>query len=120
IDEFALPPGAIEIELTEGVILDAPERAIVQMAELRALGVSVAIDDFGTGYSSLGYLKQLPVDVLKIDRSFVADLGRDPDAAAVCAAVIALGKSLRRGVIAEGVEHAQQLAWLREHGCDVA
>ena len=118
--ELSLPPGALEIELTEGVILDAPERAIAQMAELHALGVSVAIDDFGTGYSSLGYLKRLPVDVLKIDRSFIADLGHDREAEAVCTAIITLAQSLGRIVVAEGVEEAQQLAWLRNRGCDLA
>jgi diguanylate cyclase (GGDEF)-like protein len=116
--EFALPAGALEIELTENVILDNPEAAIEQMQRLRALGVTVAIDDFGTGYSSLGYLRRLPVDVLKIDRSFVADLDGDAESAAVCAAIIGLAHDLGRTVIAEGVETQAQHAWLRAHGCD--
>ena len=118
VAEFALPDGALEVELTESVILDSPEATIAEMGQLRALGVSVAIDDFGTGYSSLGYLRRLPADTLKIDRSFIADLGVDGDSSAICAAIIALAHDLGRSVVAEGVETAEQLEWLRARGCD--
>ena len=116
-DEFALPPGAIELELTESVVMESPELVIAVMQELRDLGVSMSLDDFGTGYSSLAYLKRLPLDRLKIDRAFVHDLPHDEDDAAICTSVIALASALRLRVVAEGVETPEQLDWLAEHGC---
>ncbi len=83
-------------------------------------GLSLSIDDFGTGYSSLGYLRQFPVDALKIDRSFVNDLPIDSDAVAICAAILAMARELKLIVIAEGVETDAQLEFLRDHGCDQA
>jgi EAL domain-containing protein (putative c-di-GMP-specific phosphodiesterase class I) len=82
--------------------------------------VHVAIDDFGTGYSSLAYLKHFPIEALKIDRSFVADLGRDSNDAAICAAIIAMGRQLGLKIVAEGVESAEQLQFLATHGCTLA
>jgi diguanylate cyclase (GGDEF)-like protein/PAS domain S-box-containing protein len=116
--DFALPPGVLELEITESVIMDNPERAIETMQRISALGVCISVDDFGTGYSSLAYLKRLPIDRLKIDRSFVQDLGHDADDAAICASIIGLGHLMELRVVAEGVETRQQLAWLRERGCD--
>lgn len=116
--EFALPPGVLELELTESVLMDSPDTAIATMHALAELGVTVSIDDFGTGYSSLAYLKRLPVGKLKIDGSFVHDLGNDADSAAICVSIIALARSLDLRVIAEGVETQAQLDWLRRNGCD--
>ncbi|GAB1595050.1 sensor domain-containing protein [Lysobacter claricitrinus] len=116
IDEFQLPPGALELELTESVIVDDPKRAAEVMAALSDLGVTLAIDDFGVGYSSLSYLKRLPIHRLKIDRSFVNDLERDASDRSICEAVIALAKTLRLGVVAEGVESPFQRDWLRTRG----
>ncbi|MEO6137598.1 MAG: EAL domain-containing protein [Luteimonas sp.] len=118
ITEFALPPGVLELEITESVIMDNPERAIETMQRISALGVGISVDDFGTGYSSLSYLKRLPIDRLKIDRSFVQDLGHDEDDAAICASIIGLGHLMDLRVVAEGVETREQLDWLRSRGCD--
>lgn len=118
VREFSLPPGVLELELTESVIMADPERAIHAMQQIARLGVSISVDDFGTGYSSLAYLKRLPIDRLKIDRSFVRDLGSDPDDALICSAIIALAHSLGLSTVAEGVETVQQHEWLRLRGCD--
>ncbi len=117
--ETGLAPDCLELEITEGLLIEDPAAASAVLAELKALGVHVAIDDFGSGYSSLSYLKHFPLDSLKIDRSFVRDLSIDPDDAAIARAIIALAHSLDLKVIAEGVETPQQLAFLREHHCDV-
>ena len=118
MQEFALPPKVLELELTESVVMADPNAAIRSMAGLSQLGVSIAIDDFGTGYSSLAYLKRLPLDRLKLDRSFVQDLGRDPDDEAICGAIIRLAQSLDLGTTAEGVETETQWRWLMERGCE--
>ncbi|MDQ3039323.1 MAG: EAL domain-containing protein, partial [Pseudomonadota bacterium] len=104
IDTHDLPHGAIEIELTESAVMADPEAAIGIMNRLNALGVSIAVDDFGTGYSSLAYLKRLPIARLKIDRSFVRDLGQDEDDEAICTSIITLARSLDLRTVAEGVE----------------
>ena len=94
--------------------------AALAVRAVRELGVHVAIDDFGTGYSSLAYLKHFPIEALKIDRSFVADLGRDSNDAAICAAIIAMGRQLGLKIVAEGVETQEQLEFLATHGCTLA
>ncbi len=115
-----LPADRLEIELTEGAVMEDPAAAAGVLRGLKALGVRVAIDDFGTGYSSLGYLKRFPIDRLKIDRSFIQEITTDGDAAAITTAVIALAHSLEMKVTAEGVETADQLAALEAQGCDEA
>lgn len=108
----------LELELTEGTIMSDADATIDTLHRLSAMGIRLAIDDFGTGYSSLSYLKRFPIDRLKIDQSFVRDIVTDPDDWAIASAVISMGHSLRLDVIAEGVEHAEQLEMLRHQGCD--
>jgi diguanylate cyclase (GGDEF)-like protein len=114
-----LPPSALTIEITEDAFVQEPDRVLRTLDELRALGVRVAIDDFGTGYSSLGYLRELPVDVLKIDRSFVSDLPDSGASEAIVAATIELAHRLGVSVVAEGVEDEGQYDRLDELGCDL-
>jgi EAL domain-containing protein (putative c-di-GMP-specific phosphodiesterase class I) len=115
-----VPPQRLELEITEGVIMADPVRVRSVLERLRALGVKLAIDDFGTGYSSLAYLKNLPVDVLKIDRSFVSGMANDPRDAAVVRSTLEMARALGLGVVAEGVEDLETYELLRELGCDVA
>ena len=111
-------PHFLEIELTESLIMKDVDQAIGILQDLKRLGVTLSIDDFGTGYSSLAYLKRFPIDILKIDRSFVSDITSDPDDAAIVASIISLAHNLRLQVIAEGVETREQLKYLRGEGCD--
>ena len=113
-------PADLCLEITEGTLLLDMSAAVRHLAELRSLGVRISIDDFGTGYSSLAYLRTLPLDELKIDRSFVTPVADDPSAAAIVASVVSLGHALGLLVVAEGVETAAQLTTLRELGCDLA
>ena len=116
--EIDIPPARIELEVTESMVMANAEQTISVLRELKDIGVSIAIDDFGTGYSSLIYLKRLPIDTLKIDKEFVGDLTNDPDDEAITATVITMAHSLGLNVVAEGVETAEQLMYLREQGCD--
>ncbi|WP_395066440.1 EAL domain-containing protein [Paraburkholderia silvatlantica] len=118
LHETGLQACWLEIELTESTLMRNAEEAVSMLNELHALGIGIAIDDFGTGYSSLSYLKRLPVDRLKIDRSFVADIGTSSDDETITAAIIALAHELQLQVIAEGVETSAQFAFLRERACD--
>jgi diguanylate cyclase (GGDEF)-like protein/PAS domain S-box-containing protein len=113
-----LPPGCLKMEITEGVVMRDVESTITTLWRLKELGIRIAIDDFGTGYSSLGYLKRLPLDVLKIDRSFVSGLGHNPEDAAIVRAIIAMAKSLSLAVTGEGVESEEQANLLKAWGCD--
>ncbi|WGG53371.1 EAL domain-containing protein [Rugamonas sp. DEMB1] len=118
LEVSGLAPGLLELELTEAIIMRQGGAAPAKLQALRALGVGLTIDDFGTGYSRLGHLRDYPVDKLKIDRSFMADLAAEPGDAAVVTAIIGVARSLKLTVVAEGVETAEQLAFLRQHGCD--
>ncbi|MEM5786895.1 MAG: EAL domain-containing protein, partial [Syntrophobacteraceae bacterium] len=115
-----LDPPYLELELTESSIMKNMEESSRILSELKEMGLRVAIDDFGTGYSSLAYLKRFPLDVLKIDRSFLRDVPADQDNAAISTAIIAMAHSLNLKVVAEGVETEEQMAFLKDQGCDEA
>ncbi|NWC08638.1 EAL domain-containing protein [Pseudomonas agarici] len=116
--DTGLSPACLELELTESILMREVSEAMLILAGLKNLGLSIAVDDFGTGYSSLNYLKQFPIDVLKIDRTFVDGLPSGEQDAQIARAIIAMAHSLNLAVIAEGVETHEQLDFLREHGCD--
>jgi EAL domain-containing protein (putative c-di-GMP-specific phosphodiesterase class I) len=118
LSDTGLAAQYLELEVTESVILTNADMMLALLRELKQMGVRLSIDDFGTGYSSLSYLKHFPFHKLKIDRSFVRDLILDPDDTAITGAIINLAKNLDLGVVAEGVENEQQMAFLRQHGCD--
>lgn len=113
-----MPPWALELEITESVLLTGDGRSAQALNELVALGVKLALDDFGTGYSSMSYLRRHPVDVIKIDRSFITDIPENPEAAAIATAIVAMARSLHKETVAEGIETAAQLGFLKSLGCD--
>jgi EAL domain-containing protein (putative c-di-GMP-specific phosphodiesterase class I) len=117
LKETGLKPQYLELELTEKVLMEDSRSVAEVLKELKDIGVVLTLDDFGTGYSSLSHLKRFPIDALKIDQSFVRDLGVDEDDAGIVTAVIGMGKSLHMRVVAEGVETGEQLEILQEHGC---
>ncbi len=119
LEEAGVPPYCLKIEITEGIVMADVQDAIDKMASLKALGVRFAIDDFGTGYSSMSYLKRMPLDQLKIDKSFVQDVSTDPNAAAIVETIIVMAKHLGLDVVAEGVETEEELEFLEAHGCKV-
>jgi diguanylate cyclase (GGDEF)-like protein/PAS domain S-box-containing protein len=118
LKETGLEPRYLELELTESVLMQHAEFSVPVLQTLKAMGVRLAIDDFGTGYSSLSYLRQFPIDTLKVDQSFIHEINADTDEGTIISAVINMGGRMKHRVIAEGVETAEQLAFLRAHGCD--
>jgi diguanylate cyclase (GGDEF)-like protein len=117
LERNALPPGALELEITESLLVDDNQAAFAQLATLRDMGVTIALDDFGTGYSSMAALRKLPIDVMKIDRSFVTDLETDASALPSVRAIVALAQAAQLHLVAEGVETEAQASMLRELGC---
>jgi diguanylate cyclase (GGDEF)-like protein/PAS domain S-box-containing protein len=117
LQETGFPPQYLEIELTESIIIQDVEDTILKLDRLKKMGVRLSIDDFGTGYSSLCYLKRFPIDILKIDRSFVNGLTTDPDDATIVSTIIAMAHNLNMNVVAEGVENRKQLQFIDEQGC---
>lgn len=117
LDKTEMPAKNLELEITESLLMENTEQAVETLRELSQLGITLAIDDFGTGYSSLSYLKQFPLNVLKIDRTFVSDVTDNSDDAAIVNAILAMSKSLALQVVAEGVETAEQLAFLQKSHC---
>ncbi|HJV01754.1 MAG TPA: EAL domain-containing protein [Burkholderiaceae bacterium] len=115
---FGIPPACLGLEITEGTVMGDPDKAVAALKRLKDIGVSISLDDFGTGYSSLGYLKRFPIDVLKIDKSFVDDVTTNPNDAAIALSVISLAHNLNLRVIAEGVETREQVEFLAQRGCD--
>lgn len=118
LSESGLAPGFLELEVTEGLLLNNTEQAIDTLSQLKSLGVSIAIDDFGTGFSSLNYLKRLPIDKVKIDKAFIREVISDIRDAAIAQSIISIAHNLELKVIAEGVETQSQQAFLRKHSCD--
>ena len=116
--ETGLAPGRLELEITEGVLIEDFDRGLALLRRLKSLGVRVSMDDFGSGYSSLSYLQAFPFDKIKIDRAFVMNLGRNPQSASIVRAVIGLGHGLGMSIVAEGVETQEQLGFLADEGCD--
>jgi diguanylate cyclase (GGDEF)-like protein len=116
--ESGLDPRLLELEITESMVMQEPEKAAALLKDLKSMGLHLSIDDFGTGYSSLAYLKRFPIDSLKIDRSFVKDIPGNADDLAITQAVVAMAHGLRLRTVAEGVETQEQLEWLKRFGCD--
>ena len=119
LKEEELPANLLELELTEGLLLEATEDTRLQLDQLKSFGLTLAMDDFGTGYSSLSYLKKFPIDIIKIDRSFIHEIPDNQDDMEITSAVIAMAHNLKLKVVAEGIETSEQLAFLRRHRCDV-
>ena len=115
-----MDPCYLDLELTETVLMRHAKSTVSVLRELKSIGVRLAVDDFGTGYSSLGYLKRFPVDSLKIDQSFLHNITINTDDATMVSAMITMAKSLKKQVVAEGVETEEQMTFLRAHGCDEA
>jgi EAL domain-containing protein (putative c-di-GMP-specific phosphodiesterase class I) len=118
LGESGMAPNLLELEITESMVMHNPTRMIAVLAKIKNLGIRLAIDDFGTGYSSLAQIKHFPVDTLKVDRSFIRNIPQDSDDKAITEAIIAMGKTLSLTVVAEGVETADQMNFLKDRSCD--
>ncbi len=118
LEDSGMAPNLLELEITESMVMQNPKRMIEVLSKIKDMGVRLAIDDFGTGYSSLSQLKHFPVDTLKVDRSFIRNIPDNPGDNAIAEAIIAMGKTLRLTVVAEGVETQEQMDFLQEHSCD--
>lgn len=119
IAETGFDPRYLVLEITESVLMQEDDMVLERLHAIKAVGVRLAIDDFGTGYSSLGYLQRFPIDILKIDKAFVDDIGNAGAESALVRAIIALGETLKLETIAEGIELPQQLSGLQEIGCEM-
>jgi EAL domain-containing protein (putative c-di-GMP-specific phosphodiesterase class I) len=119
LERHGVPADRLRLEITEGSVMDQPERALATLGELAAVGVGLSVDDFGTGYSSLAYLQRLPVNELKIDRSFVLGLAESSSDGEIVRSTVGLGHNLGLSIVAEGVEDESSLTFLREVGCDI-
>jgi EAL domain-containing protein (putative c-di-GMP-specific phosphodiesterase class I) len=117
LSETGLEARYLDLELTEGVLMENAKSTVAVLQGLKLMGIQLAVDDFGTGYSSLSYLQQFPIDVLKIDKSFVQQISDDPNDSAIVSAIIDMGRNLKQRVIAEGIETQEQLAFLQAHHC---
>ena len=120
LDDNGIDASLLELELTESSLMADTERTIHRLGKLQARGVQISVDDFGTGYSSLAYLRRFPIDKLKIDRAFVTDIGSDDDRGIIALTIIRMAHSLHLAVVAEGVETAAEVTFLRVHGCEQA
>jgi EAL domain-containing protein (putative c-di-GMP-specific phosphodiesterase class I) len=120
LERYTVPSGRLCLEITESALMDDPALALEHLGQLSALGIKLSIDDYGVGQASLAYLKSLPVDELKLDRSFITSIDESPRNAAIVESTIMLSHALGLSVVAEGVETAAELHWLVEHGCDIA
>jgi EAL domain-containing protein (putative c-di-GMP-specific phosphodiesterase class I) len=118
LEQTGLPASLLELEITEGMVMQNPDVSARLLGGLKEMGVRLAMDDFGTGYSSLAYLKRFPVDIIKIDRSFIQGIPDDDDGSKLTQAIIAMARSLELKTVAEGVESSEQAQFLREHDCD--
>ena len=118
LDQTGADPASLAIEITEGMLLKNAETNVKVLQDLKAMGIRLSMDDFGTGYSSLSYLNSFPLDELKIDRSFMAEIKESGDRSAIVSAIIAMAHSMELQVVAEGVENEHQLQFLKTHGCD--
>jgi len=119
LQETGLPPTYLELEVTETALMQDVESAIALLHRLKELGVRIAIDDFGTGYASLGYLRQLPIDTLKIDTCFVRNIPKDPKNQVIVKRIIAMAHDLNLKVVSEGIETEAEMELLRDYGCDL-
>ena len=119
IERYGIHASQLQIEATESMLMEHAGMTLKTLTDLHRLGIKLAIDDFGTGYSSLSYLRRFPVDQLKIDRSFVTEMANNPDDAAITAAIISLGRNMKREIVAEGVETVAQARLLLAQGCHV-